>query len=135
MAAAGGGKATRRTQLEVEVEEEEQGVVAAPAPARSRGRGGRSSATARAEAEPEQEEPEGGAESDEEGSQQQGSMLGSILRSAHKALSRGRRGEAEEEGGEHLGELSRWRRGLPLGCRPVAPALELFQTAGPAAVS
>lgn len=102
VAASGGGKTARRTVLEVEEEEEE--LALAPAPTRSRGRSGRALAAGRPEAEPLREELESGADSEDEGSQQQGSMLGSMLRSVQKTLSRGRRPEAEDEGGDHLGE-------------------------------
>lgn len=65
-------------------------------PARATGRG--RARTAAAEAEP------AASEDEEEGSeQQQGSLLGSLLHSAKKAVSRGRRGEAEDgEQGESL---------------------------------
>lgn len=83
----------RSAVLEQEVVEEEL------RPARATGRG-RARAAAAAEAEP------AGSEDEEEGSErQQGSLLGSILRSAKKAVSRGQRGEAgeEDEHGEQLG--------------------------------
>ncbi len=85
---ARGARAVHRTAvLEQEVIEEEL------RPARAAGRG-RARAAA-AEAEPADSEDE------EEGSErQQGSLLGSILRSAKKAVSRGQRGEDAEDG-EH----------------------------------
>lgn len=81
-----GGRAAYRAVVEQEVVEEEL------RPARPTGRG-RAHAAAEAEA--------AGSEDEEEDSEkQQGSLLGSILRSARKAVSGGQRGKAGEDG-EH----------------------------------
>lgn len=100
---ARGGRAAPRSAAVEEAEEE------APPRTAARGRG------ARRAAEPVAEEEEAGASSDEEGSgKQQGSVLGSILRSAQKAVSRGRRGAAAKDGDQ--GERWRCGRGAGAAC-------------------
>jgi hypothetical protein len=63
-----------------------------------------------------EEEGEGG-----EGSQHEGSMLGSILRSAQKAIGRGKRGAAAA-GASDQGAVACWGATIAAPCRLLCPA-------------